>query len=121
MTDDVKVKVESLLFLVDKFEVSDKFALEMTIVFENLPISYLVKESRHKIENNYIYIYIPFPAVSRCARKNGHSFKEKLAYELNSLVCYNHDINVIHLTHLGCQEVGLEGGSFLIDLMYNKN
>ena len=57
MTDDVKVKVESLLFLVDKFEVSDKFALEMTIVFENLPISYLVKESRHKIENNYIYIY----------------------------------------------------------------
>ena len=30
-------------------------------------------------------------------------------------------LSVIHLTILGCQEGVLEGGSFLIDLMYNKN
>ena len=30
-------------------------------------------------------------------------------------------LSVIRLTTLGCQEGGLEGVSFLIDLMYYKN
>ena len=90
MTDDVKVKVESLLFLVEKFEVSGQFALEMAIVLENLPIYYHTSRNQSTRLTTIVYIYIcPISCSFLCVQV---SFKEKLAYELNSLVCYSHDV-----------------------------
>jgi hypothetical protein len=56
LTTDEKAKVESLLFLVDKFGVSDKFVHEMSMVFQDLPRSYVVKECRLKINSNCVIL-----------------------------------------------------------------
>lgn len=82
LTNDEKAKVESLLYLVDKFGVSNKFVHEMAMVFEDLPRSYLVKECRHKIDSGCVIS--PIPGSCPGAQV---SFKEKLANKLKTLVC----------------------------------
>ncbi|CAB4018208.1 Hypothetical predicted protein, partial [Paramuricea clavata] len=70
-------KVEILLFLVDKFGVSDKFVHEISMVFQDLPRSYVVKECRLKINSNCVIS--PTPGSYPGAQV---SFKEKLANKL---------------------------------------
>ena len=48
LTADEKTEVECLLFLIDKFGVSDSFVHELGMVFQDLPRPYLVKECRKK-------------------------------------------------------------------------
>ena len=44
-----KSKVEKILFLLDKFCVGDNFYLEITMLEDNLPWSYLVKQKRDQL------------------------------------------------------------------------
>ena len=44
-----KEKVEEILFLLDKFYVSDEFYHEVTMIVDSLPRSYLIKQRRDQL------------------------------------------------------------------------
>jgi hypothetical protein len=49
LSDNDKSKVEMVLFLLDKFCIGDNFYHEMTVLFDDLPRSYLVKQKRTQL------------------------------------------------------------------------
>jgi hypothetical protein len=49
LSEDDKEKVEKVLFLLDKFCVGDVFCHEMTMIADDLPRSYLVKQKRDQL------------------------------------------------------------------------
>ena len=51
LSEDDKEKVEKVLFLLDKFCVGDVFCHEMTMIADDLPRSYLVKQKRDQLSN----------------------------------------------------------------------
>ena len=85
LPDDQKAKVESLLFLLDKFGVSDSFAHDLTMVFKELPRSYFIKECRRSTNKNCVIQPIPgnFPGAQI-------SFQAKLKEKIKLLVRQSH-------------------------------
>lgn len=81
LSEDDKCKVESLLFLMDKFAVGDAFLHEISMVFEGIPKSYLVKQCRDKF--NSTCNIKPTPGSDPGAQI---SFKESLRSKLKLLV-----------------------------------
>ena len=49
LSEDEKKKVEQILFLLDKFCVGDSFYHEISMITDNLPRSYLVKQCREQL------------------------------------------------------------------------
>ena len=49
LPEEEKEKIEQILFLLDKFCVGDAFYHELTMTFEGLPRSYLVKQCRDNL------------------------------------------------------------------------
>ena len=79
LSEDDKCKVES--FLMDKFAVGDAFLHEISMVFEGIPKSYLVKQCRDKF--NSTCNIKPTPGSDPGAQI---SFKESLCSKLKLLV-----------------------------------
>ena len=55
LSDEDKSNVEMVLFLLDKFCVGDSFYHEITMLFDDLPRSYLVKQKRNQL-NGTCYV-----------------------------------------------------------------
>ena len=81
ISEDDKCKVESLLFLMDKFAVGDAFLHEISMVIDGMPKSYLVKQCRDKL--NSTCNIRPTPGSDPGAQI---SFKESLSSKLKILV-----------------------------------
>ena len=81
LAEEEKAKVESLLFLMDKFSVGDTFMHELSLVIEDMPKSYLIKECRDKISSTCA-IY-PIQGSAQGARI---SFTESLTNKLKLMV-----------------------------------
>ena len=48
-TEDDKENIEQILFLLDKYCVSDEFYHELALVYDDLPRSYLIKQKRSEL------------------------------------------------------------------------
>lgn len=81
LSEDDKCKVETLLFLMDKFSVGDAFLHEVSMVVDGMPKSYFVKQCRDKL--NSTCKIKPTPGSAPGAQL---SFKESLANKLRLLV-----------------------------------
>ena len=49
LSEEAKSEIEKVLFLMDKFGVSEEFYHELSMVFTSLPRSYLVKRGKHTV------------------------------------------------------------------------
>jgi hypothetical protein len=83
LSEDDKCKVETLLFLMDKFSVGDAFLHEVSMAIDGMPKSYLVKQCRDKL--NSTCKIKPTPGSEPDAQI---SFKESLANKLRLLVSF---------------------------------
>lgn len=81
LSEDEKSKIEKVLFLMDKFGVSEDFYHELTMVFADLPRSYLVKKSKQNLNKQCHLTKTPGEAPGvQC------SFKELLKDHISELV-----------------------------------
>ena len=74
LSDDDKARVESILYLIDKFGVGDEFIHELTMTVEGLPKSYLFKQCRNELNESCIIKSTPGKAPGA-----QHSFSKLLA------------------------------------------
>ena len=81
VTEADKSKIETVLFLMDKFAVGDAFIHELSMVIDGMPRSYLIKQCRDKL--NSTCSVKPIPGGQAGAQV---SFKESLINKLNLLV-----------------------------------
>ena len=51
VTEADKSKIETVLFLMDKFAVGDAFIHELSMVIDGMPRSYLIKQCRDKLNS----------------------------------------------------------------------
>ena len=90
LSKEDKTTVESVLFLMDKFGVSDEFVHELSMVIKDFPIeSYLIKQCRSNL-NKQVKITTT-PGLAPGAQ---HSFKLLLAEKMKDMIsvlksCYN--------------------------------
>ena len=92
LSESEKEKVECLLFLLDKFGVSDIFVHEMAMTVDEMPRSYLIKECRAKL--NSTCMVSPVPGSCPGAQV---SFRQKLIERLTEMVGFNKFISIMHL------------------------
>lgn len=84
MSAEGKNQIEKVLFLMDKFGVSEEFYYELSIVFSDLPRSYLVKKSKHNLNLDCHPTKTPGNAPGvQC------SFKELLKEHISEMVSDN--------------------------------
>ena len=81
LPEDEKKKVEEVLFLMDRFGVSDEFYHHLTMIFDGLPRSYLVKQCKSNL--NTMRHLTPTPGKSPGVQT---SFKELLREQILDLV-----------------------------------
>ena len=81
VTEADKSKIETVLFLMDKFAVGDAFIHELSMVIDGMPRSYLIKQCRDKL--NSTCSVKPIPGGQAGAQV---SFKESLINKLNLMV-----------------------------------
>lgn len=81
VTEADKSKIETVLFLMDKFAVGDAFIHELSMVIDGMPRSYLIKQCRDKL-NSTCYVK-PIPGGQAGAQV---SFKESLKSKLSQVV-----------------------------------
>lgn len=81
LCEDDQMKVESILFLMDKFAVGDAFIHELCMVVNGMPKSYLIKQCRDKL-NSKCYVK-PTPGKEPGAQI---SFKTALVNKLKLLL-----------------------------------
>ena len=81
LPEEEKVKVEKVLFLMDKFGVSEDFFHQLTMIFHELPRSYLVRQCKYDLNTMCHLTRTPgrTPGV-QC------SFKELLREQIQDLV-----------------------------------
>jgi len=95
LSEEYKTTVESILFLMDKFGVSDEFVYELSMVIEDFPVkSYLIKQCRSNL-NKQVKITTT-PGLAPGAQ---HSFKLLLAEKVKDMVfvlksCYKFSTTV---------------------------
>ena len=82
LSEDDKARVESILYLIDKFEVGDEFIHELTMTVEGMPKSYLFKQCRNALNEDCIIKSTPGKAPGA-----QHSFSKLLAEQTQSMVC----------------------------------
>ena len=81
LSEDGKSEIEKVLFLMDKFGVSEDFYHELTMTFSDLPRSYLVKKTKHELNKQCHLTKTPGEAPGvQC------SFKELLKEHISALV-----------------------------------
>ena len=81
LSEDGKSEIENVLFLMDKFGVSEDFYHELTMTFSDLPRSYLVKKTKHELNKQCHLTKTPGEAPGvQC------SFKELLKEHISELV-----------------------------------
>ena len=83
LTEDDKKKVEEVLFLMDRFSVSEEFYHQLTMVCDGLPRSYLVKQCKNHL-NELSHLTVT-PGKSQGVQT---SFKELLKEQIIDLVSY---------------------------------
>ncbi|XP_022808035.1 uncharacterized protein LOC111345047 [Stylophora pistillata] len=81
LSEDDKARVESILYLIDKFGVGDEFIHELSMTVEGLPKSYLFKQCRNAL-NESCYIKST-PGKAPAAQ---HSFTKLLADQIQNMV-----------------------------------
>ncbi len=81
VTEADKSTIETVLFLMDKFAVGDAFIHELSMVFDGMPKSYLIKQCRDKLNSTCSVKPIP---GGQCGAQV--SFKESLINKLKQLV-----------------------------------
>ena len=81
LSDEDKSNVEMVLFLLDKFCVGDSFYHEITMLFDDLPRSYLVKQKRYQL-NDMCHV-TSTPGIEEGAQV---SFKELLRERIKDYV-----------------------------------
>ena len=92
LSDDDKAKVESILYLIDKFGVGDEFMHKLSMVVDGLPKSYLFKECQTNLNMGCIITATP-------GRDPGaqYSFKQLLADRVKHMVSTSSTEQVIFL------------------------
>ena len=83
LSDSDKAKVESVLFLMDKFAVGDSFVHELTMLSKGMPRSYLIKQCRDKLNSTCAVKPTPGPEPGAQI-----SFKDSLVNKLKQLVSF---------------------------------
>lgn len=83
LTEEDKKKVEEVLFLMDRFSVSEEFYHQLTMVCDGLPRSYLVKQCKNQL-NELSHLTVT-PGKSQGVQT---SFKELLKEQIIDLVSY---------------------------------
>ena len=73
--------METILYLMDTFGVSDEFVHELSMVIDEIPRSFLIKQCRNDL--NTICHIIPTPGHALGAQ---HSFKATLIDRIQALV-----------------------------------
>lgn len=81
LTDEVKCRVEEILFLMDKFAVGDVFIHELSMILDGMPKSYLIKQCRDKL--NSMCTIKPTPGKEAGAQI---SFRDALVNNLQKMV-----------------------------------
>lgn len=82
LSQDDKIKIESILFLMDKFAVGDAFVHELCMILDDsMPKSYLIKQCRDKLNQQCIIKPTPGPEPGAQI-----SFKTALINNLKLLV-----------------------------------
>ena len=95
LSKEDKITVESILFLMDKFGVSDEFVHELSMVIKDFPIkSYLIKQCRFNL-NKQVKIATT-PGLAPGAQ---HSFKLLLAEKVKDMVSKSIDKLLISIGH----------------------
>ena len=82
LSEDDKARVESILYLIDKFGVGDEFVHELSMTVDGLPKSYLFKQCRTELNKNCIIKSTPGKAPGA-----QHSFRQLLTDQVQQLVC----------------------------------
>ncbi|KAL9977978.1 hypothetical protein ACROYT_G015447 [Oculina patagonica] len=86
VTEADKSTIETVLFLMDKFAVGDAFIHELSMVFDGMPKSYLIKQCRDKLNSTCSVKPIP---GGQCGAQV--SFKESLINKLKQLISSAND------------------------------
>jgi hypothetical protein len=81
LCENDKARIESLLYIIDKFGVSDEFIHELTMITDGLPKSYLVKQCRTEL--NSLCKLTGTPGKAPGAQ---YSFKELLTEQIKIMV-----------------------------------
>ena len=84
LSEDDKAKVESILYLIDKFGVGDEFVHELSMTTDGFPKSYLFKQSRTELNKSCIINSTPGKAPGA-----QHSFRQLLTDQVQQMVCTN--------------------------------
>ena len=84
LSEDDKAKVESILYLIDKFGVGDEFVHELSMTIDGFPKSYLFKQSRTELNKSCIINSTPGKAPGA-----QHSFRQLLTDQVQQMVCTN--------------------------------
>ena len=82
LSEDDKAKVESILYLIDKFGVGDEFIHEMSMTVDGIPKSYLIKQCRKDLNSGCFIKSTPGKAPGA-----QYSFKELLVEQIKHMVC----------------------------------
>ena len=82
LSEDDKVRVESILYLIDIFGVGDEFVHELSMTVYGLPKFYLFKQCRTELNKNCIIKSTPGKAPGA-----QHSFRQLLTDQVQQMVC----------------------------------
>ena len=82
LSEDDKAKVESILYLIDKFGVGDEFIHELSMTVDGMPKSYLIKQCRKDLNSGCVIKSTPGKAPGA-----QYSFKELLVEQIKHMVC----------------------------------
>lgn len=82
LNEDNKARVESILYLLDKFGVGDELLHELSMTIDGLPKSYLIKQCRSELNKNCIITSTPGKAPGA-----QHHFKQLLTDQVKQMVC----------------------------------
>ncbi|KAK3704236.1 hypothetical protein QZH41_020490 [Actinostola sp. cb2023] len=80
LSEDDKARVESILYLIDKFGVGDEFIHQLSMIVEGMPRSYLFKQCKNSLNENCKLKTTPGKAPGA-----QHSFSELLAEQIKVL------------------------------------
>ncbi len=90
-----ETRLQRILYLLDRFGVSDKFYHELSMVNDSLPRSYKIKKARECISANVELKRLPKP-FSGCYRSFQECLLESLSVEVELLIlCIHSDIHYI--------------------------
>lgn len=82
LSKDNKVRVESILYLIDNFGVGNEFVHELSMTIEGLPKSYLFEQCRTELNKNCI-----IKSTTGKALGAQHSCRQLLSDQVQQIVC----------------------------------